>query len=82
MQRPGIGCCNCASFYHFACVNLEDKDIEYIEANPVGWLCPNCNLPHKRSSIVPATPLRDSAVRKPASGTGISQKTGKVPKKN
>lgn len=61
IQRPGIGCCNCLSFFHFNCAKLQDQDIKYIESNPVGWLCPKCNKPQRRSFIIPASPPKDSA---------------------
>lgn len=59
--RPGIGCCNCQDFYHFTCAKLEDQDIEYIESNPVGWLCPRCNKPQRRSFIIPRTPPKSTS---------------------
>lgn len=79
VQRPGIGCCNCLSFFHFICAQLQDKDIKYIESNPVGWLCPKCNKPHRRSSIIPATPSKDFQKNEPVPGTskGIPQKAGR-----
>jgi hypothetical protein len=81
--RPGIGCSKCQNFYHFNCAKLLDQDINYIESNPVGWLCSKCNKPYKRDSIIPATPLKVSSGNSPAPGTSkeISQKTGKILRK-
>jgi hypothetical protein len=78
IQRPGIGCCNCQSFFHFNCANLEEQDIEYIESNPVGWLCPKCNKPDRRSLIVPATPLKETAKGSSQSSGIASTSTAKI----
>jgi hypothetical protein len=64
--RPGIGCCNCPLFFHFSCVNLDEQDINYIENNPVGWLCTKCNKPDKRNSITPRTPIKSPADETPS----------------
>jgi hypothetical protein len=59
VRSPGISCSSCSNFYHFSCARLENKVVDFIESQPVGWLCKTCNKPYKRSSIIPATPVRD-----------------------
>jgi hypothetical protein len=83
VQKPGIGCCICPDFYHFKCANLQDQDIKYIESNPVGWLCPKCNQPHVRSSIISSTASEDLSDISSVPGTskGNSGKLGEDSRK-
>lgn len=56
VRFPGIDCSVCRNVFHLNCANLDTAKVDFIKENSVSWLCPSCDKPSRRSSlIVPPT---------------------------
>lgn len=60
IRSPGIDCSACRHYFHLSCVKLDSAKVDFIKENAVSWLCPSCNKPSRRSSLIVSPPVSNN----------------------